>query len=117
MKHQVNLGLGVAAFAMGLGCDDTQRERTGFLDERVSVPPRMLADTLLSYGANDEHIPLYNVRTALWTPHGLVIANSGAGQILVVDESGQLLHALGRVGSGPGEFRSLSSVWSVGERL
>ena len=105
-----------ANVAVASGCADTAGDRVVAHDP-ISERARGLADTVVRYGHIDDHEPLYNVRNALWTDHGLVIGNSGAGQILVVDRAGSLRYTFGRVGSGPGEFRSLSSVWSVGDTI
>lgn len=48
--------------------------------------------------------------SAIVTPDSQVIVDAGdAGQLLVFDQSGRLLHTIGRRGQGPGEFRSVAS--------
>ena len=42
--------------------------------------------------------------------HSIIIANSGANEILLVDSAGNLVRRIGRAGDGPGEFRDLVSM-------
>lgn len=42
--------------------------------------------------------------------HGLVYAGDGLQRVLVLDERGQLVRELGRMGGGPGEFQSIGNV-------
>src|SRR5688572_205199 len=41
----------------------------------------------------------------------LVIANAGTHEVRVYDASGAQLHASGRAGDGPGEYRMLAGIW------
>lgn len=57
--------------------------------------------------------PLHRVTDAAFLPNGgLVVANAGESEVLVVDERGQLSSRLGGTGEGPGEFRALRWVAS-----
>lgn len=55
---------------------------------------------------------LNGVRGAVRMPDGgLAVANGGENQVLFFDTSGRLKSAVGRQGSGPGEFRWLYAMW------
>ena len=41
----------------------------------------------------------------------LAIANAGTHEVRVYDASGALVHASGRAGDGPGEYRMLAGIW------
>ena len=41
----------------------------------------------------------------------LAIANAGTHEVRVYDESGAQIHASGRAGDGPGEYRMLAGIW------
>jgi len=43
----------------------------------------------------------------------IVVANGGSKEIRYYGPDGSLLHATGQEGEGPGEFRSLSRIWSL----
>ena len=60
---------------------------------------------------DDEATMLYNVTDAARVMDGAIaIANSGTGEIRLYDPSGGLLHSLGGLGAGPGEFRRLAAI-------
>ena len=72
-----------------------------------SEPWVLSEDPVLRIGAveGDSSQLLYQVTDAHVLPDGRVlVANSGAAEVRVYDETGQLLRTLGRRGEGPGEF-------------
>ena len=53
----------------------------------------------------------HRVVDAIFLPDGeLAVANAGNDQVLVFDESGQIVRSLGRAGSGPGELGALRGI-------
>lgn len=58
---------------------------------------------------------LHRVTAALWLPSNrLLVANAGTSELRLFDASARLERSWGRVGSGPGEFRSLNAAWQHG---
>jgi hypothetical protein len=56
---------------------------------------------------------LYRLRAATMLPDGrVVVAHAGGRELLIVDTAGQVVRAIGRAGNGPGEFRSVASVFA-----
>lgn len=80
----------------------------------------VLGDVVLDIGATDS-LPghsLHQVSAARWLPDGrLIIANAGTAELRSFDGSGRMLYAVGRTGSGPGEFIALRSIWLVGDTI
>jgi hypothetical protein len=65
-----------------------------------ATPIRVIADSILPSG-----IELTRISDARLLPDGrLIVANSGANQLLVFDPSGTLIRRVGRRGQGPGDF-------------
>jgi hypothetical protein len=46
---------------------------------------------------------------------GIVVANAGTHELHFFDTAGRFLHSTGRKGGGPGEFASLSAVWTAAD--
>lgn len=88
----------------------------------VENTPEMSTDSCVipnepavSIGAREgppEH-QLYRVMGATRLSDGrIAIVNQGSSQIRLFDADGRFLHAFGREGDGPGEFRNLFLIWS-----
>jgi hypothetical protein len=61
---------------------------------------------------------LYRVRSAVRQADGrIVIANSGTNELRFYDGDGSYLFMRGGEGGGPGEFRSMGEIWSLGDSL
>lgn len=71
---------------------------------------------LLELGASDE-LPLWNIAGAVPVGDALAIADNAAGRILLVDSIGRVVRSVGGEGEGPGEFRSLGSLWKPADSL
>jgi hypothetical protein len=68
------------------------------------------AAPLLRIGSEAE--PLFEVEAATFLPDGgVALANDGTHEVLVFDPSGRRRFAFGGEGDGPGEFRSLETLW------
>jgi hypothetical protein len=62
----------------------------------------------------DPDYQLFRVSAAVRRSDGaVVVANSGSHEIRVFDRDGNFVSASGRAGEGPGEYRSLSSLWRI----
>lgn len=56
---------------------------------------------------------LYRLRSAAALPDGrVVVAHAGGRELLLVDTAGRVVRTIGRAGNGPGEFRSVASVFA-----
>ena len=61
---------------------------------------------------------LYRVRGIVELPDGgIAIANNGSSEIRLYDPNGRFVRALGRDGSGPGEFAGLANLVARGDTL
>ncbi|MEX2284480.1 MAG: 6-bladed beta-propeller, partial [Gemmatimonadota bacterium] len=47
----------------------------------------------------------------------IYVGNNGSGQIRVFDHEGRFLRSVGRVGDGPGDFRSFAYLFFIGDTL
>lgn len=64
--------------------------------------------------AGDEAQQLYRVFDATRLSDGrIAVVNQGSDEIRVYDASGAFLHAFGRAGQGPGEFRRVRRIWRL----
>ena len=61
--------------------------------------------------------PLFRVNSATIWRDRIIISESSAYRLLAYSFDGELLSILGRTGSGPGEFESVSMVQAIGGRL
>ena len=58
-----------------------------------------------------EEIPLYRVQGTRFLPDGgIVVANAGTSEVMVLDNAGTLVTRFGGRGDGPGEFRRIDGV-------
>ena len=65
-----------------------------------------------------EEIELHRVRAATELPDGTIaIADAGNTRVVIASASGQSLRQFGRAGSGPGDFRALLDLISVGDTI
>lgn len=79
------------------------------------LPEWRLGEPLLRTG---DAIELHRVGPATELPDGsIAIADAGNRRIVVVSPTGDLVRTYGRMGSGPGEFRSLTGLASFGDTL
>lgn len=78
-------------------------------------------DPVVEIGSADGAVghDLYRPRAAARLPGGeIIIANTGSNEIREFDSSGRFIRALGRKGSGPGEFENLSwAGWLEGDTI
>jgi hypothetical protein len=81
---------------------------------------RLSEEPLLTIGdveGADEY-QLYRVRSAVRLADGrIVIANSGTNELRFYDGDGTYLFMRGGEGGGPGEFRSMGFIWTLGDSL
>lgn len=78
------------------------------LEEWTLAPTPALVITGAESGDSAALAPVGSVR---WHASGdIIIADLGASRLLVYDAAGTFVHALGRRGDGPGEFRYISVV-------
>lgn len=80
--------------------------------DTLELPERRLLTVGASAGDPDHE--LFEVTGARILPSGLVVANSGTGEILFFDWDGQRTRSYGRRGRGPGEFWGQLSLHSFG---
>lgn len=76
---------------------------------------RIPADPGIEIGAREgpEEYQLYRVMDAARLSDGrIAVVNQGSSEIRLYDREGRFLHAFGREGEGPGEFRSVFMIWS-----
>lgn len=65
-----------------------------------------------------EEIELHRVRAATELPDGTIaIADAGNTRVVIASARGQMLRQFGRNGSGPGDFRALLDLTSVGDTI
>lgn len=63
-------------------------------------------------------IELQPVASVAWLPDGrLLVVDAGARSLLLVDSTGRSATQLGRVGAGPGEYRSPNSLAVLGDTI
>ena len=83
-------------------------------------PWRLSAEPLLAIGRTDgppEEL-FSRIVGAVRLPDGrYAVADGRELRITVYDPTGRLLSVFGREGSGPGEFRSIYGIWSIGDTL
>lgn len=80
---------------------------------RLSVRP-----TLAIGGEGNPRTEFLRVGTVLRLANGdIVVPNAGTSQVRIFDRTGRYLRALGRSGSGPGEFANLNLVGRAGDTL
>lgn len=80
----------------------------------VETEPRVAVGVLDADPAHE----FQKVTTPFLLPDGrLVVPVGGAGEIRIFDSGGHHLETLGGPGEGPGEFRSLGSVWARGDTI
>jgi hypothetical protein len=77
------------------------------------VAPEPLISVGTAHG--DSNRQLFEVVSALRLPEGrIVIANAGTSELRFVDSAGRFQGTVGRIGSGPGEYRALSRLYRAG---
>lgn len=80
---------------------------------RLSARP-----TLAIGGEGNPRTEFLRVGTVLRLANGdIVVPNAGTSQVRIFDRAGRYLRALGRSGSGPGEFANLNLVGRAGDTL
>lgn len=81
---------------------------------RLSQTPLVTIGTV--EGADEYQ--LFRVRSARRLADGrIVIANAGTNELRFYDADGSFLFTRGGEGGGPGEFRSLGDIWTLGDSL
>lgn len=78
---------------------------------------RLSDEPVLTIGVLEgrEEYRLFNVLAALQLGGGeIVVANGGTNELRFYDSTGTFLRAVGREGGGPGEFRRMMGIWSMG---
>lgn len=101
-----------------VGCDRPQGTNGPEMSAYQEPAIVSIADTLFVVDdRNTQQHPLHNVRAAAFTTDGIAIANAGAAEILRLDSTGALTAVYGKVGSGPGEFQALHSLWARGDTM
>ncbi|MGD2215350.1 MAG: 6-bladed beta-propeller [Gemmatimonadales bacterium] len=81
---------------------------------RLSEAPLVTIGTV--EGADEYQ--LYRVRSAVRLAEGrIVVANAGTGELRFYDADGTYLFKRGGEGGGPGEFRSMGDIWTLGDSL
>jgi len=81
---------------------------------------RLSEEPLVTIGSADgpAEYSLYRVRGALLlSDRRLLIVNSGTDELRYFDSSGTHLYSVGSDGFGPGEFKDIMGVWSLGDSL
>lgn len=100
--------------AFGRQGQATVRDSAGIsikdLPADATAPEWRLVGPTLTIGGAGTDVELYQVRGAALLGSSIAIANAGASEVLVVDETGVVRTTIGRSGEGPGEFRSLGYV-------
>lgn len=107
----------VLMVGIGNGACTRQQPSPSTSDEPSAAAKGTLVDPepLLEIGASQNGgVALGTVTGATLLPDGLAIADNGAHGVLVFDLQGKLRTTLGREGSGPGEFRSVSTAIRCG---
>ena len=106
---------GMGAILLAAWGTNGSGERRGQPKEGTEQDARIDTVPLLTIG-DDPHDPLHRVSGALLVGDTLIIAQS-ASLRFYDRRSGQFLLRAGRRGDGPGEYREISSLHRVGERL
>lgn len=89
-------------------------------DDTAGTPVRLSSEPVVDIGvaSGAAEYQLDRVADVLRLEDGrIVVANGGSGEIRFFDAEGRYLRSAGRSGSGPGEFRRLSSVIADGDSL
>ena len=114
-RRRLPAGRAVALITL-LGCaaetDRPSTPATGFDTAPESVTTRL--PDLSESAVDDSSAQIFRVSAvAPLGDGGFALGNSGAGQIRLYDPSGRFVRALGRPGSGPGEFQLLGPIWAI----
>lgn len=76
--------------------------------DRATNPNVLLDSAVVAIASEGDTFSLFRVTAGvLFANGGFAVANAGFNEILVFDSTGSLSQRLGRLGSGPGEFRGL----------
>lgn len=123
------LGLNIALLVAACGAGDRTRPVTAVRDsagivivqnhpdrstDSCAISPAARVDIGVAQGAPEYQ--LYRVQSGTILSDGrIAIVNQGTDEIRVYDANGRFLYAFGRAGDGPGEFRNVFLIWSIGE--
>lgn len=110
----------VAALAVTLALAACGGERAQAADARAADAAHwaLAASPLVRVGADEGGQSLHRVAGATRLSDGrIVVANAGSHQVRIFGADGSLVRDIGRVGDGPGEFRSLAWVGARADTL
>jgi hypothetical protein len=110
----------VTALALTLALAACGGERAQAADPQATDAVRWRLETppIVRIGADNGGQSLHRVAGATRLADGrIAIANGGSHQVRVFGTDGRLVRDIGRVGDGPGEFRSLAWVGARGDTL
>ena len=88
------------------------RERSGTQVWELDVAPSVQIDSIARPANPDLH--LLTGLTFLDSGE-LIVGHGSLRELLVFDERGDFVRSIGRMGAGPGEFRSLTGPWTTAE--
>lgn len=92
----------------------------------TAVPPAPLRTQSLAartlehviFRTDPQQVALFRVRGAVVLANGmLVVADQGNFRLVVLDRVGRELTSIGRVGGGPGEFRSVTAIFAHADTI
>jgi hypothetical protein len=76
------------------------------------------ATLVLTGGESGDSTAFANVGSVRWLPDSaLVVGDAASSRLLIYDEGGRFLKALGRRGDGPGELRRLGTITVAGDLI
>lgn len=83
--------------------------------DSASLPVWRIPDSAVADIGGDDDGPgaLQRARTALWDRGTILIGDGASAELRRFDSTGRHVESWGRRGDGPGEFRRISSAWSI----
>jgi hypothetical protein len=122
VRMAVMLGVTAGCAADGPTRSDTSsaRDSAGVRMVESSAPAwdsaaawRLGAEPSLDFGPGES---LYQIGTAIRLASGrMIVAHNSANEILIYSPAGELVKRFGKEGSGPGEFREISRLFTIGD--